>query len=356
MNGKVALISGVTGVVGERVAAQLMNEGGWDVVGLSRRVPAENNRVVGVNYIAIDIKDRAACDREFGSQFGVTHFISAARYDHTTTMPEPIDVNTAMFANVIDALEAGKNPLRHVHIVQGTKYYASTVGPFPTPARESDPRPLRDSFYYHQEDLAIERSAQSSWTWSASRPHGICDPSPTIVRSMARLIGVYAAICKELKSPLSFPGTPENYRAIYQCTDAGLLAKAISWMSTDPRCGNQAFNVTNGEFFRWENMWPKIARFLGMECGPVRTINLAATMADKGAVWDRIVGRHDLRQIPFEQAAIWSYGDFLFTPYWDMMSSTTKLRQYGFPEVVDTEQMFYSLFDALRRERVIPPI
>jgi len=354
MAGETALISGVTGVVGYRIAAHLSSLGGWRVVGISRGIPVESRRVAGVDYVPLDLNDRAACAKTIAGLNGVTHFFNAARFEHSTTQPEPIDINTQMFVNVLDALEETRHPLRHVHLVQGTKYYGSTIGRFPTPARESDPRSLHGTFYFAQEDIAIERARKRAWTWSASRPHGICDPSPDIVRSMARLIGVYAAICKELGLPLSFPGTAENYRAIYQCTDAALLAKAIVWMATDPKCGNQGFNVTNGEYFRWENLWPRIADYFGMRCGPVVTLKLANTMADKAEIWDRIVARHNLRQIPYAQAAIWSYGDFLFTPSWDMMSSTTKLRQFGFPDVIDTEAMFYGLFDALRKERIIP--
>ncbi|MDO8876756.1 MAG: SDR family oxidoreductase [Pseudolabrys sp.] len=355
MVGDTALITGVTGVVGYRIAANLAARGGWRVIGLSRSRPADGRRLPGVEYISLDLTDRSACAKTFAGMSGITHFFNAARYEHTTTKPEPVDINTDMFLNVLDAVEAAGHPLRHVHLVQGTKYYGSTVGRFPTPAKESQPRSLHNTFYYTQEDIAIERAKTRDWSWSASRPHGICDPSLDIVRSMARLVGVYAAICKELGLYLSFPGTAENYRAVYQCTDSSHLAKAIVWMSTEIGCANQGFNVTNGDYFRWENLWPQIAEYFGMRCGPVVTIKLANAMSDKGQVWDRIVSSYGLRDIPYAQAANWTYGDFLFTPSWDMMSSTTKLRQFGFPDVVDTEAMFFKLFDALRSERVIPP-
>ena len=354
MAGETALVSGVTGVVGARIAGHLAALGGWRIVGLSRRVPEASQRVAGVEYLSVDLTDFAACAKVIGGLKNVTHLFNASRYEHTTTQPEPADINTRMFLNLLDSLEQAGHPLRHVHIVQGTKYYGSTAGRFPTPARENDPRSLNGTFYFAQEDAAIARSGAGGWTWSASRPHGICDPSPTIVRSMSRLIGVYAAVCKELGLPLSFPGTEANYRAVYQCTEASHLARAIVWMSTNSNCGNQAFNVTNGDYFRWENLWPRIADYFGMRCGPVTHLKLATAMADKAAVWDNIVVRHELRAIPYAQAAIWSYGDFLFTPSWDMMSSTTKLRQFGFSDVVDTEAMFFELFDALRAERVIP--
>ncbi len=37
------------------------------------------------------------------------------------------------------------------------------------------------------------------------------------------------------------------------------------------------------------------------------------------------------------------------------MSDTTKARQHGFQEVLDTEQMFIEAFDHIRQMRLIPP-
>jgi hypothetical protein len=126
-------------------------------------------------------------------------------------------------------------------------------------------------------------------------------------------------------------------------------------MSTDPRCADQAFNVTNGDFFRWESLWPVFARYFDMELGPVKTIDMAAMMPRKRGVWNEIVIRHHLDDTPYEQMALWSYGNFIFTPDWDMMSSTTKLRQFGFHEFIDSENMFLEFFDSFRKRRKIPP-
>jgi len=57
---------------------------------------------------------------------------------------------------------------------------------------------------------------------------------------------------------------------------------------------------------------------------------------------------------PYERAALWSYGDFIFTPGYDMMSDTLKLRRHGFWEVADSEEMFLALFAHLRRQKIIP--
>ena len=35
-------------------------------------------------------------------------------------------------------------------------------------------------------------------------------------------------------------------------TDATSSRAATVWAATDPRCANQAFNIANGDLFRWE--------------------------------------------------------------------------------------------------------
>ncbi len=346
-----ALIPGVSGVVGRRLAEHLAASGEWEVIGLARR-PPENP--AGYRVIAVDLTDAAACRTALHRLTDLTHVLYCARYAHTTAAKESIDENLGMLRNVLDVIEPVAPGLQHVHLVQGSKYYGSELGPYKTPAKESDPRLAVGNWYYAHEDLTIERSRGKSWTWSASRPHGICDYAPGIARSMAMVIAVYAAISKELGQPLQFPGTPGNFQAVYQVVDATLLAKAIAWMTTNPECGGQAFNVTNGDFIRWVNLWLRFAEFFGMEPGPVKTLRLAQAMSGQAPVWNRIVAKHGLTPTPYERAALWSYGDFIFTPEYDMMSDTLKLRRYGFRETVDSEEMFLELFAHFRREKIIP--
>ena len=346
-----ALIPGVTGVVGRRLAEHLAASPEWDVIGVARRPPAAS---ASYRVLALDLMDAAACEAVLRPISGITHVLYCARYDHTTRAKEPIEENLAMLRNVLDAIEPSAPASKHVHLVQGTKYYGSDLGPFRTPARESDPRISTPNWYYAQEDLAIERSRAGRWTWSASRPHGICDHAPGIARSMAMVIAVYAAIAREQGEPLCFPGTPGRYHGLYQVTGATLLAKAIAWISTQPQCAGEGFNVTNGDCFRWAHVWPRFARFFGMDAGPVRTVRLAEAMKDKGPVWERVVSRHGLQPTPFGQAALWPYADFIFTPGYDMVSDTLKLRRAGFAECADSEEMFLGLFERFRRDRIIP--
>jgi len=346
-----ALIPGVTGVVGHGLAEYLAAHHDWEVIGAARRAPPGP-----LNYpvICVDFTDAAACRAKLGAWPHVTHVLYCARAAHPASAKEPIDVNAVMLRNVLDAVAPAAPGLGHVHIVQGSKVYGSDLGPYKTPAKESDPRVGEDNWYYAQEDLIVERSRGERWNWSASRPHGVCARGTDIARSMARLIAVYAAISKESGRPFCFPGTAGSFHALYQSVDAALLAKAIAWISTAPVCANQAFNVTNGDFIRWANLWPSFAEFFGMEAGPVKTVSLARSMADQAPVWERIVRKHRLRPTPYEQAAVWSYGDFNFMRGYDIMSDTLKLRQTGFGDCIDTGRMFLGHFAYFRQERITP--
>jgi len=345
-----AVVAGATGVVGKRLAEHLASTGEWDVVGIARHKP---EAPLHFPLVQLDLTDTTDCRKKLAHLRDVKHIFYAGRYTHTT-QPEPVDINVAMMTNLVEALDES-SALEHVHVLQGSKWYGATAGAYRTPAREDDPRMASDhTFYYLQQDWLEACARRGGWTWSASRPHGICDRSTGIARSLSLLIAVYASILKAEGEPLYFPGTEGNYRGLYQCTDALLLAKSIAWMSTEPRCANQAFNVTNGEPIRWMNLWPAFARHFRMESGPVRPQRLGETMPAKKHVWERIARERGLVATPFEQLVLWPYGDFVFQPDWDVFSSTLKLRAFGFHEVVDTERMFLEIFDLYRREKVIP--
>lgn len=345
-----ALVAGGSGVVGRGLVRYLSAQKDWDVIGLARRAPAS----VGGRWLQVDLADAAACRAQLGQLRDVTHVLYCGRATHTASAKEPIELNVAMLRNLLDALEPVARNLQHVHLLQGSKFYGSDLGPYKTPARESDPRVAENNWYYEQQDFIVARSRNKAWRWSASRPHAICDGEPDVARSLPKVIAVYAAILKELGQPLTFPGTAANFHALYQCVDATLLAEAIVWMSTTPACADQAFNVTNGDFIRWENLWPRFADYFGMPQGPVQTVKLQEMMADKAPVWERVAARHALLPVAFKDVALWSYGDFVFTPGYDIMSDTLKLRQTGFGRCVSTEQMFVDLFDRLRAARAVP--
>lgn len=346
-----ALIPGVTGTVGRALARTLAGLPGWRVIGLARRAPAHSP---GYPVLAADLADPGMLAAYGPALSPVTHILYCARAAHVASVKEPIEDNLAMLRNVVEAVEPHAPDLAHVHIVQGSKVYGSDLGAYKTPAKESDPRVAENNWYYAQEDYLAARSQSARWDWSASRPHGVVDPEPGVARSMPLMMGAYAAIERHLGRPLCFPGTPKSFHALYQSVDATLLARAIAWITTQPQCANQAFNVTNGDFIRWENIWPQLAALYGMPVGPVETKRLAQYMADKAPVWQAVAARHGLRNADFSQAGVWPYADFNWQREHDLMSDTGKLRRSGFAESMDTEAMFLNCIWRLRAGGWLP--
>jgi hypothetical protein len=72
--------------------------------------------------------------------------------------------------------------------------------------------------------------------------------------NLIMVIGVYAGISKKLGLPLSSSGPDAAYRALYQVTSADILAKATAWAGETASAANEIFNITNGDYFRWQFM------------------------------------------------------------------------------------------------------
>ena len=102
---------------------------------------------------------------------------------------------------------------------------------------------------------------------------------------------------------------------------------------TEPRAADQAFNITNGDMFRWSRLWPQLAEYFGVRCGIVRPLRLERWMADKAPVWRRIAERHNLRYPDIADVALWPYGDFVWNIDWDVVSSMNRARAAGFTEL-----------------------
>lgn len=346
--GGTVLVAGDAGLIGS-YAAREYSRLGWTVHGVSRR------EVHGVpwQHHSVDLLDPAAAAGLAGLG-DVTHLVFAA-YIERPTDPELITVNDALLRNTLDALRAAGAPLDHVTLYQGGKAYGHHLGYFTTPAKESDPRLIAPHFYYTQEDLLRGIAQERGFAFTALRPEGVTGYATGNPMNLLLVIGVYAAINKELGLPMRFPGTRAAYDVLYQTTDAELLARATVWSGSAESAANQVFNVTNGDQFRWSGLWPMFARHFGMEYAPPQQMSLAETMPTRADVWARLVERHGLVETPYEEMVAWPVGDFLFHHEADNITSTVKIRQAGFADALDTETRLPQLFDRLVQQKVLPP-
>ncbi len=347
---KVALVVGARGVIGGNLVAHLESLGEWDIIGLSRRGGAPTART---RHIAVDLLDRDDTREKLRELTHVTHVFYAA-YQDRPTWAELVAPNVAMLTNVLDAVEASAKDLAHVSLMQGYKVYGAHLGPFKTPARESDPPHMPPEFNVDQQELLEARQRGKAWTWSAIRPSVVCGFALGIPMNLSMVIAIYASMSKELGVPLRFPGKPGAYDKLLEMTDAGLLARATVWAATDERCANQAFNINNGDLFRWSEMWPTIGRLFDLQVAPPLPMSLETVMADKDELWNRMVEKHGLARHPYSDVSSWRFGDAVFSWDYDMFADGSKARRFGFHEHVDTASMFAQIFEDYRRRKIIP--
>jgi nucleoside-diphosphate-sugar epimerase len=347
---KKALVAGALGVSGRALVNHLLALGDWEVVGLSRRQPEFETPA---RYVAIDLLNRSDVDACLSQLGEVTHIFYAA-LQMVGNFFEEIAPNLAMLRNTVEAVERSSAELSKVVLLEGAKYYGAHLGPYKTPAKESDPRHMPPNFYYDQEDYLVARCAGKSWSWTALRPSCICGFAVGNPMNMATVIAVYASLCKEMSLPLRYPGSTASYEVLMEMTDAELLAKAMVWAAENDRCNGQGFNITNGDFNRWQHLWPRLADFFKMPYASPQRFPLTQFMSDKGPLWDAMVKKYGLLPYSFRDAASWQFGEAVFNLEYDVMSDTTKSRRFGFHEAIDTEEMLLRLFAQFQEMRFIP--
>src|SRR5947209_2892535 len=253
---KTVLMAGAQGVIGRNAARHFVQQPDTTVYGLSRRKDAG---IAGMHEIAVDLLNPTDVKAKLSGLTDITHIVFAA-YIEKDTPGEKSAVNVALLKNLLDAVEPASPGLRHITFYQGGKAYGADLGPFKTPAREDDPRLMPPNFYYDQEDLVHERQKGKNWYFTALRPEAVAGFAVGNPMNLLMAIAVYAAISKELGLPLRFPGTEKAYGALYQVTSADILARATDWAGSTPAAANEIFNITNGDYFRWKFMWPRIAK------------------------------------------------------------------------------------------------
>ena len=266
-----------------------------------------------------------------------------------------------MVRHLLDAVSPAGS-VRHVALVTGLKHY---LGPFeaygkgtlpPTPFREDQPRLDVENFYYAQEDELFAAAARDGFGWSVHRPHTIVGYALGNAMNMGVTLAAYATICRETGRPFLFPGSAAQWNGLTDMTDARLLARHLDWAATTPAARDQAFNVVNGDVFRWSWMWGRIAGWFGLDPAPFpgEGTPLERQLADAGPVWAEIAREHGLVEPDLGKlASPWHTDADLGRPI-EVVTDMSKSRKLGFLDYQATDDGFFDLFARLRKERVIP--
>jgi len=350
-----ALVVGASGIVGNNLARHLRDRG-WQVHGLARRPPTE---IDGVQPVAADLLDPASLRAALQGLRPTEIFI--ATWLRQDTEAENIRINRAMVRNLLNALSAAGS-VWHVALVTGLKHY---LGPFEaygkgilpaTPFREEQPRLDLENFYYAQEDEVFAAAKRDGFGWSVHRPHTIIGYALGNAMNMGVTLAVYATICRATARPFLFPGSAVQWNGLTDMTDARLLARHLEWASTTAAARNQAFNVVNGDVFRWNWMWTRLATWFDLQPAPYRgeATPLAELLANAAPIWARIADKHDLVEKDIGVlASAWHTDADLGRPI-EVVTDMSKSRKLGFLDYQATDDSFFDLFARLRQARIIP--
>ncbi|AES68703.1 putative oxidoreductase [Medicago truncatula] len=363
----VALVVGVTGIVGNSLAEILpladTPGGRWKVYGVARRPRPSWNADHPVEYIQCDITDPNDATTKLSVLTDVTHVFYVC-WASRPTEAENCEINGTMLKNALTAVIPNAPNLRHVSIQTGGKHY---VGPFESfgkikyhepPYTEDMPRLDYHNFYYTLEDVLFEETGKKEGvSWSVHRPLLIFGFSPYSMMNIIGTICVYAAICKHEGVPLRFPGTKLAWENYYMASDADLIAEQHIWAAVDPYAKNEAFNCSNGDVFRWKQLWKVIAEQFGIEEygfdeeGP--RLKLTELMKDKGPVWDEIVKENGLQVTKLEEVAEWWFADACFGGN-GFTDSMNKSKEHGFLGFRNTKNSLINWIDRTRAYKIVP--
>jgi nucleoside-diphosphate-sugar epimerase len=174
--------------------------------------------------------------------------------------------------------------------------------------------------------------------------------------NMGLTLAAYASICRHLDRPFIFPGSETQWNGLTDMTDSTILAEQMVWASTTEAGANEAFNVVNGDIFRWRSMWPRIAAYFGVE--PVGFEKsprpLEQQMAGMDAVWSEIAERHGLVESNLDRVASWWHTDADLGRDIEVVTDVSKSRLAGFHAYHRTADSFTALFDRYRADGFIP--
>ena len=352
---RTALIVGASGIIGNNLAQRLLDQG-WTVHGLARHPPTE---IAGLKPVAADLLQPESL-RSALAGLQPSH-VFLATWMRRATEAENCAVNGAMVRNLLDAL-AGRKSLRHVALVTGLKHY---LGPFEaygkgalplTPFREEQGRLPVENFYYVQEDEVFAAAKREGYSWSVHRPHTVIGYAIGNAMNMGVTLATYATLCRETGRPFLFPGSPVHWNGLTDVTDARQLALQLEWAATQEAGRNEAFNIVNGDIFRWRWMWSQIAGYFGLTAAPYpgHATPLVGQMRDDGPLWTKIATRDGLAEADLGRLASAWHTDADLGREIEVVTDMSKSRKAGFPAYQETRDSFFDLFARLRQERIIP--
>ena len=227
-----------------------------------------------------------------------------------------------------------------------------------------------DNFYFPQEDKLAQAQKDKTWSWNVVRPEAIigATPKPNGMNE-ALTIAMYFLICRELGTKAPMPTNQRYWEGTEDVSYAPLIADLTIYVSTHKHCANEAFNVTNGDYFTWRYMWPRLAAYFGanatsdqkftkpvLEEGDLQLeLSLDKWARDKRVTWETLCEKQGLPLAkPTFDFGTWAFQDWVFQRTWSATLSMSKARKFGWTGYVDSYESFVRTFDKFKENGLIP--
>ncbi|KAF2141185.1 uncharacterized protein K452DRAFT_271836 [Aplosporella prunicola CBS 121167] len=394
-----AIVTGATGILGRGIVNELGSKPDeWsNVYALSRSKKDSYPSNVHHNHLdltssaeqmAKDLKDIEA------------EYVFFAAYVDVGSADENNRVNGDMFSNFLKTFEINGtvSKIKRIILVCGLKQYGVHLGNPKQPMEENDPwlPEPPSNFYYRQQRTLHDFSKKHNTEWVVTYSNEVVGFAKGNYMNLASCLGLYAAVHTVLGNgkELPFPGSQAVYTKFDVFTYTKLHAQFCRWAALEPRAGNAAFNVVNGDVESWQNLWPKLAarynltvpadqfsrpapdasdypmgdvaplsyfaKELGVEghTPPSRLqqrIDLErwSKKPEVRDAWATLARRHGLDEDAIEKAT-WGFAAFVLGRDYDLVANMSKARKLGWTGYADSWESFEEVFGELEDAKVLP--
>nr|AHI88615.1 putative progesterone 5-beta-reductase [Tarenaya spinosa] len=361
----VGLIIGVTGIVGNSLAEILPLSdtpgGPWKVYGVARRPQPSWNADHPIDYIQCDVSDTDDVRCKLSPLTDVTHIFFVA-WTNRGSEPENCETNAGMLRNVLRAIVPHAPNLRHVCSADWWRSITSDLRQprrvLPRSAIHGGSTKVTDSeLLLHPGGCPVRGGREER------RLDLVCTPTEHDLWVLALQSDEYGGYSLCIRSNLQARGISiaiprkqdcvGRIRGFFGC---GFDSRAADLGSGDPYAGNEAFNCSNGDVFKWKHMWKVLAEQFGIEefgFEEGKNVGLGKMMEGKERVWEEIVKENQLKKTKMEEVGVWWFADVILGVE-GMIDSMNKSKEHGFLGFRNSKNSFISWIDKYKAYKIVP--
>ncbi|KAI0613757.1 hypothetical protein TUN205_01965 [Pyrenophora tritici-repentis] len=398
---KSALVFGASGVTGWSFINEILSD--YPAKNIWKRAHALSNRplslsqsqwpedprlhmVSGTDLLAHDQKTvEKEMQQKIPDISEVTHvyyFAYKAGMDVVKEQEEAL----VMFSKAVKAVDKLCPNLEFVVLQIGTKYYGchlkallpwydeaapigTTAPPLPEPPhKESSPRipsPFAEVLFYHvQMDFIADYSKDKKWKYVVTLPDLIIGLVPNQnFYSLATTVGIYLSLWKEVHgegADCPFPGTEKVWKALSNDSSSDMIARQTIHLTLSPDTPKGAlYNVADSKTpSSYVEKWPILCSYFGLKATAPRPepIDIRGFIADNFETWTKTEEKYGLQKGHAQNdKALFLSEKLLMTKFdFDRHFDMSKIYSTGFTEERDTATAWYSVFDRMRKAKIIP--